>query len=591
VVVAAGNDGTNGNENPPVFRRLIHGVGQPTAGAPADLTLTIPTYTPLPSPRANHVRFNLWYAGADRITVTVIRPDGSQHSVPHRSQALQNHPTGGVFIDNAAQGPSPQNGDNEVLILIENFDGSGGPQAGIWTIRLSAVQRATQLPVHGWIYARSMEATGEQGFTNSHVVGSPGTARRGITVGAYVPRQCWQSAETRQRCWINQEPIGDIAYFSSVGPTRDGRLKPEIAAPGKAIASSRSEAVTVTQTLLLPGGRYQVMNGTSMAAPHVAGAVAIFLQAAANLTPEEVRQVLQVSAIRDPFTSVSYSTGDAQAVPNNTWGWGKLDVEAGVAAAGAFARVSALTVVVQPATEPAAAATARGARIPLQTLVLGAEGPEAVDVLQLGFDLSGNDPAARWVIVHDVDRDGVPDPGEPVVGAVPVSLHGDTVRVRVPIDLRIPAGGTAQLIGALEMSGEAPHGTAFQSWFIPAETRARGVTTGLPTPLRQPTQPVESPVVEGTILDPGELLALSENPVRSDRLIVTFRAPPEIAEIFTVSGRRVLSLLPRMETELRVVWDLTNDRGARIADGVYLAVFRVDGVTVREKLIVARPGN
>jgi hypothetical protein len=97
-----------------------------------------------------------------------------------------------------------------VLILVENFTGSGHPQPGLWTIEVTPTERATQFPVHAWIYTSSMGAGGEQGFTNSHVVGSPGTANRAITVGAYVPRQCWTSLEGT-RCWVNQEPIEDIA--------------------------------------------------------------------------------------------------------------------------------------------------------------------------------------------------------------------------------------------------------------------------------------------------------------------------------------------------------------------------------------------
>jgi hypothetical protein len=298
-----------------------------------------------------------------------------------------------------------------------------------------------------------------------------------------------------------------------------------------------------------------------------------------------------MTAIRDNFTSVSYSTGDPPGTPNNTWGYGKLDVEAGVAAAAGFARVSVLTVLVQAAPAPATVRTERGLLLPLQQLTLTAQGPEAVNVTQLGLDVSGTDPEARLLIVQDTDGDGIPDPGEPVLGSARAVLQGDTTRVVVPIALQIPAGGTVRLIAALEMSGAAPEGAIFQSWFVPEETRAVGVVSGLPSPLRQPTDLIQSPAVRGTVLAEGELYALSANPVRSQRLIVSFRSRPEMAAIYTVSGRRVVDLLPRMEDDLRLVWDLTNESGARIADGVYFAIFRIEDETVREKLIIARPAG
>ncbi len=113
-----------------------------------------------------------------------------------------------------------------------------------------------------------------------------------------------------------------IWYTSSRGPvTYDGRTyrKPDLAAPGTGILSS------------LPGGGYGSMTGTSMAAPHVAGAVALLLSAAPAYRGqvEAIEQLLMRSA--EPKTTTQGCGGDGPTdVPNNVWGWGILDVQAAV---------------------------------------------------------------------------------------------------------------------------------------------------------------------------------------------------------------------------------------------------------------------
>ncbi|MFZ5813775.1 MAG: S8 family serine peptidase [Bacillota bacterium] len=98
-----------------------------------------------------------------------------------------------------------------------------------------------------------------------------------------------------------------LASFSSRGPSPYGETKPELSAPGVNVRSS------------VPGGGYQGgWNGTSMAAPHVAGAVALLRQADASLTVDEIELILTQSA--DPTTNAQYPE-----VPNNGYGHGILN--------------------------------------------------------------------------------------------------------------------------------------------------------------------------------------------------------------------------------------------------------------------------
>jgi serine protease AprX len=92
-----------------------------------------------------------------------------------------------------------------------------------------------------------------------------------------------------------------ISGFSSLGPTSDGRIKPEVVAMG------------VSNALAFPNGNsYGRGNGTSYSCPLVAGTAALILSAHPELTPKQVRQAL-------------LQTADRATLPGNTYGWGLVD--------------------------------------------------------------------------------------------------------------------------------------------------------------------------------------------------------------------------------------------------------------------------
>ncbi len=154
-----------------------------------------------------------------------------------------------------------------------------------------------------------------------------GTGKRIISVGAHVTRDHY----TRFGIYYpSGEETGHIASFSSRGPTADGRVKPDISAPGSYIVSSMSSVYTgqVAKAVSITwnGTKYPFgfMQGSSMAAPLVAGSLACWLQAKPDLTPEEASEIIRKTAINDKYT------GELSAEGNNTWGHGKIDAWAGL---------------------------------------------------------------------------------------------------------------------------------------------------------------------------------------------------------------------------------------------------------------------
>jgi subtilisin family serine protease len=112
------------------------------------------------------------------------------------------------------------------------------------------------------------------------------------------------------------DQFGDIAFFSSRGPvTADdsGRMKPDIAAPGVEVLSA------------MPGGMYAPNSGTSMAGPHVVGAVALLWSAEPGLIGDIERTEQLLIETADPYTGTISGCFEGD-VPNAAYGYGILDV-------------------------------------------------------------------------------------------------------------------------------------------------------------------------------------------------------------------------------------------------------------------------
>ncbi|NQV13899.1 S8 family serine peptidase, partial [bacterium] len=131
-------------------------------------------------------------------------------------------------------------------------------------------------------------AAGNEGNDDWYYIIAPADADSVISVGAV-------------------DSLNNIASFSSHGPTYDGRIKPEVLAQGVATFA----AGTASPESFIYG------NGTSLSTPLVAGAAVLILEAHPNWTPMMVRESLMMTA-------------DENSSPNNTRGFGLIDVMAAI---------------------------------------------------------------------------------------------------------------------------------------------------------------------------------------------------------------------------------------------------------------------
>ena len=158
-------------------------------------------------------------------------------------------------------------------------------------------------------------------------IGEPACAEKAITVAAH----------NADRITNGVFQAGEIAYFSSYGPTLDGRMKPEISAPGYNVISSISSwadalsSYTPVYEVLSGGRRYiwSYMSGTSMSSPAVTGIVALMLQANPNLTVDQIRDIIFSTARNDNMTGALHAN-DSISI---RWGYGKIDALKAVNAA------------------------------------------------------------------------------------------------------------------------------------------------------------------------------------------------------------------------------------------------------------------
>jgi len=236
-----------------------------------------------------HIEF--WWSSANDFQARVQPPEGDYS--PFVNEAAPEHVSvlpDGTTIRLQMVKRHPDNGDD---LLSIDIVGRTIP-TGTWKIQIHSLKTPQDGTVDGWIERTTAQPPSAfRNYIDPNVTLTvPGTARSVITVAAVAAAI----------------PL-EIGNFSSFGPTRNGQSKPDIAAPGVAI-------------LAADGGSergVRLEDGTSMAAPHVAGAVALVLSKRARKDSKVIPNANQVAAtLRQKVLqgSGTFNTGLGHGVPD-----------------------------------------------------------------------------------------------------------------------------------------------------------------------------------------------------------------------------------------------------------------------------------
>lgn len=156
----------------------------------------------------------------------------------------------------------------------------------------------------------------------------PTTAKNCLSVGAV--HNLHEDVSDSSMASFRPLSFSKIAPFSSQGPCDDGRIKPDVMAPGYAVASTRSHTSKASYTRGLIGDDYAYESGTSMSCPLVAGAAALTRQFLIEQTDNTTPSAALLKAIlcggatdisAEPNTNIS-----SYPAPNVFQGWGRVNL-------------------------------------------------------------------------------------------------------------------------------------------------------------------------------------------------------------------------------------------------------------------------
>lgn len=308
IVTSAGNGGG----------RALHAHVELTRGA------TVPLSLRLAGAYAGAVGISLAYT--DALSIAPAWPDGTLgERVPTGLSITARHPVEGsrISVTNAPDGASPVTAARVADVLFE-------APGGVYTLWLRGEGR-----VDAWLYLDGNASElpvflPPYGDTLS-TVEMPATSASVIAVGALTTRTQWVDARGTPASRIGAIE-GTVAPFSARGPSRIGALRPDLVAPGDVVIAALSAQASASLTgpfadpTLAVDATHAVASGTSAAAPHVAGALALLFEESPRATQRELAAALTAG----------------ESLWNPSRGWGELDVVRALAALHASSQNTAI---------------------------------------------------------------------------------------------------------------------------------------------------------------------------------------------------------------------------------------------------------
>lgn len=275
VVIAAGNS----------YFKGIHASGKVEQNGFTDL------HWDIPRGHWQYKALELWYEGADKFRLEIIPPDSEplvSLQLGENGEIVDEDDNTVIYLSHRFC--DPNNRDNMIGVFMESRI-----LGGIWTLRLHGVE-VENGDFHAWIEREDGSQTSFiPPHDNTHTVNSIGCGRNIIMVGSYDPTK----------------PSQPLSYFSSSGPTRDERKKPDFIAPGQNIWAASS--LTQIQS-------YR-KSGTSMSAPVVTGIIALMLSEARDRNIE-----LDINQIRDILIQSAEKNFPEDPLEKARYGYGPIDV-------------------------------------------------------------------------------------------------------------------------------------------------------------------------------------------------------------------------------------------------------------------------
>jgi subtilisin family serine protease len=250
----------------------------------------------------------IWFSPQDRIAVS-IRPPGMNWIGPvEPGEYIENQQLDdGSFISIYNELYYPSNGANYVSLYLSPFfspDMVIGVRSGVWQVRLHG-REIRDGTFHGWIERDDPYPRGRIGERQYWNFPSFFGALSNVDESSVSSLACG----LRIASVANLDDAREIINSSSSqGPTRDGRYKPDVSAPGTDIVAANGFAPRTEP--------WVSMTGTSMASPFVAGVIGLMLAVEPNLTAAQIEGIIHRTAV--PLPGASYAW-------RNDAGFGRID--------------------------------------------------------------------------------------------------------------------------------------------------------------------------------------------------------------------------------------------------------------------------